>query len=383
MKIAMIYDAWDVVWWWRIHVENICKQLILNHDCTIDLFVRALTTDEWVIKKTNERLFDWKLHIIRCGRSKRFFNIFERFFSLLSMISMFLRYNKKEKYDIIHAHTYLPLLVGKIWSIITKIPVIATVHGSQIMDIWKKNLAYYIQKRLLTKIKYNLEICVGKNFMEYPNKNEVVNIWNGVNIEEFSWEHHVNHHIKKLLFVWRLEWTKGVDVLIDAMQYVVHALHINDIVLDIVGYWYDEKKYHDQVKKYWLEKYVIFHWAKQWSELVRFYKYADLMIVPSRAEWFGIIILEAMASWIPVIATRSGGPEDIIKNWVNGFLVKSDDHLALASKIIEFIGWKIENLDKVIDNWYKTINEKYTWEIITSQIYKQYISLVPKKNLWK
>jgi len=54
MKIAMLYDAWDIVWWWRVHVENICKQLITNHNCTIDLFVRAIKTDLWEIKENDE-----------------------------------------------------------------------------------------------------------------------------------------------------------------------------------------------------------------------------------------------------------------------------------------------------------------------------------------
>jgi len=76
------------------------------------------------------------------------------------MLFAFLKYNKKEKYTLIHAHTYLPLLVGKVGAMITKIPLLVTVHGSQIMDMRKKNLAYYVQKVLLTKIKYGLEICV-------------------------------------------------------------------------------------------------------------------------------------------------------------------------------------------------------------------------------
>jgi hypothetical protein len=42
MKIAMIYDARDIIWWWRVHVENICKQLCTNHGCNIDLFIRKV-----------------------------------------------------------------------------------------------------------------------------------------------------------------------------------------------------------------------------------------------------------------------------------------------------------------------------------------------------
>jgi len=364
-----------------MHVENICKQLILHHDCRIDLFVRALTTEEWIIKDKNELLWDWKLHIIRCWRPKPFFNTFERLFSLFSMLFAFLKYNKKEKYTLIHAHTYLPLLVGKVGAMITKIPLLVTVHGSQIMDMRKKNLAYYVQKVLLTKIKYGLEICVWKNFLDYPNVNTVVNIGNWVNIDDFGWEHHKHHdHIKKLLFVGRLEWAKWVDVMIDAMDYIINTIGIKDMLLDVVGYWYDEKKYKDQVLDKKLDAYILFDGKKVWKEVIEYYQHADLMIVPSRAEWFGIIILEAMASWIPVIATKSGGPEDIIQDWVNWYLVEKDNPMDLANKMLEFVEGKIGNIQGIINNGYETIQERYTWEIIGKQIYHQYISLVSKKK---
>ncbi len=384
MKIAMIYDAWDIVWWWRIHVENICKQLIKNHNCTIDLFIRAIITDGGIIKKDNEKELNWNLNIIRCGRPKKFFNTLERFFSIYSMILLFLKHNKKQKYNIIHAHTYLPLLVGKLSWILAKVPVVATVHGSQIMDIGDRNFSYYVQKWLLTRIKYDLEICVGKNFLEYSNINNIVNIWNGVNLEEFIWQNHNNDpSIKKLLFVWRLERTKGVDVLIDAIDYIVNSLHKKNILLNIIGYGYDEKTYHNQVKKYRLQKYIKFHWQKKWDELVDFYKQSDFMIVPSRAEWFWIIILEAMASWIPVIATKSWWPEDIIDDWINWFLVKNKDTIALANKISKEIEGNNTNIEKIIKNGLITIKKYYTWEIVGTKIYKEYSSLLNTQTKWK
>ena len=102
------------------------------------------------------------------------------------------------------------------------------------------------------------------------------------------------------------------------------------------------------------------------------------MIVPSRAEWFGIIILEAMASWIPVIATKSGWPEDIIQNWENWFLVENENSSMISDRVLRLIDMDKKELNTIISNGFDTIKKKYTWEIIAEKVYQQYLLL--KKN---
>jgi hypothetical protein len=60
-----------------------------------------------------------------------------------------------------------------------------------------------------------------------------------------------------------LEWAKGVDVLIDAIDYIVHTLHIEHLFLDMVGYGYDAKKYQEQSHALGLDTYILFHGPKQ------------------------------------------------------------------------------------------------------------------------
>ena len=99
------------------------------------------------------------------------------------------------------------------------------------------------------------------------------------------------------------------------------------------------------------------------------------MIVPSRAEWFGIIILEAMARWIPVIATKSGWPEDIIQNEENWFLVDNENSSMISDKILSLINMDKKDLNTIISNGFDTIKKKYTWEIIAEKVYQQYLLL--------
>jgi glycosyltransferase involved in cell wall biosynthesis len=69
------------------------------------------------------------------------------------------------------------------------------------------------------------------------------------------------------------------------------------------------------------------------EELVRLYQRAAVFALPSDEEGFGVVILEAMACGVPVVATRCGGPEGIITDGTDGFLVPRDDAAAMAARL--------------------------------------------------
>src|SRR6266513_1429128 len=69
------------------------------------------------------------------------------------------------------------------------------------------------------------------------------------------------------------------------------------------------------------------------EELVRMYQRAAVFALPSDEEGLGIVILEAMACGVPVVATRCGGPEGIITDATDGFLVPRGDAVALAARL--------------------------------------------------
>lgn len=376
MKIAMIIDARDpILGGWQIHVKNICEKLIKNHNCDVDLFVRALESDDWVLFYKDEILLNGRLRVFRCWRPKKFFHLWERILSIFSIFFRVIHENKIKKYDIIHAHTFLWLLSWKLSSFILKVLIIWTVHGANLLDTWKKWLYYYVEKTLLTCIKYDTLISVWSSFLKYENRNKNIKvIWNGINIEDFeSIESVKNNNIFKILFVWRLEWTKWIDILIDAInQLDKKLLEEKKVEFHLVWYWYQEEEYKEIIKKYNLEKYVFFRWKITWSDLIQEYKSSDLFILPSRTEGFWITLLEAMISKVPVIATRCGWPEDIIENWKNGFLVDKENSEELKNIISEFLTWKVTNLDIIKQNWYNTVINNFTWDIITEKIFNEY-----------
>ncbi len=376
MKIIMIIDAWEpIVWWWQVHVKNICEKLIKNHNCDIDLFVRSLKWEDWTIYNKDEILLDWKLKIFRCGRPKKFFNLFERILSIFSIFFKIVKESKKNNYDLIHAHSFLWLFSWKISSIFLRIPVIATIHWANLMDKWEKSVYYYVEKFLCTKIKYDLVIAPNKNFLDYNNTNKNIKvIWNWINIKEFEEvKNNKNSNIFKILFVWRLEWTKWIDILIKSINKIDRSiLDEKNLEVHLIWYWYNEKEYKELVKKYDLSKYIFFRWKISWKKLIEEYKSSDLFILPSRSEWFWIVILEAMISKTLVLSTKSWWPEDIIQNWINWLLIDKQNIDDLTKKIKNILLNWVDNKQLMLDNAYNTVVNNYTWDIIWEKIFTEY-----------
>ena len=132
-----------------------------------------------------------------------------------------------------------------------------------------------------------------------------------------------------LLYVGRLVGLKRVDVLIEALRRL--STKRSDIGLLIVG---------DGAKRKSLEKLaqnlpqVFFLGFHDWKDLPRFYAAADLFVLPSEVEPWGLVVNEAMASGLPVIATRKvGAAHDLIIEGENGYMVPENDPAALASAI--------------------------------------------------
>jgi glycosyltransferase involved in cell wall biosynthesis len=87
----------------------------------------------------------------------------------------------------------------------------------------------------------------------------------------------------------------------------------------------------------------------------------DLYVLPSRTETFGMVVVEAMARMKRVVATKCGGPEEIISDGVDGFLVEKENPEAMANKLEELIQNHEESIDTP-NQAYATVIDKYSIE---------------------
>ena len=139
---------------------------------------------------------------------------------------------------------------------------------------------------------------------------------------------------KTILFVGGLDrahYFKGVDVLLRAVsQLKAHFWHLN-----IVGDGDLREKYEQEAKKLGIGEKVSFLGRLPDNRLVQIYQEADVFVLPSvsQNEAFGIVLLEAMASGVPVVASALPGVRKVFSFGQEGFLAEPGNAIDLANKI--------------------------------------------------
>jgi glycosyltransferase involved in cell wall biosynthesis len=143
--------------------------------------------------------------------------------------------------------------------------------------------------------------------------------------------------IIRLLFVGRVVSVKAPDDAIKAIAILEGKVGIRNIELDIIGTGQEEyiKELKELIMASNLDSHVNFLGWLEHAEILNLYSYYDALIFPSRwEESFGVVIIEAMARGLPVIATNRGGNPEIITDDVNGLLVPADRPDRLAEAIV-------------------------------------------------
>jgi glycosyltransferase involved in cell wall biosynthesis len=126
-----------------------------------------------------------------------------------------------------------------------------------------------------------------------------------------------------------LEPAKGVDVLIDAMAQLKQQGITAE--LRIAGTGPAKQHLEEHVQALDIKEQV--HFLGWVEDQLSFYQQLDLFVLPSHSEEWGLVIVEAQAASLPVIATRTRGPKRIIEHGVTGLLVPIADPTAMADAI--------------------------------------------------
>jgi D-inositol-3-phosphate glycosyltransferase len=136
-----------------------------------------------------------------------------------------------------------------------------------------------------------------------------------------------------LLFVGRIQPLKGLDVAVQTLA----ALDMPGVQLIVVGGASGTEGENEMrrvkalIAEHKLERRVHFYEPQPHHLLSTFYRAADVVLVPSRSESFGLVALEASASGVPVVATGVGGLINLIEHGRTGYLVPARDPNQFAS----------------------------------------------------
>ena len=225
-------------------------------------------------------------------------------------------------------------------------PVILTVHGiiHQESKSWRGLLGKYrgyvgryLEKNILNRAKYLIAVSpYVKRTIAPMTAGDISVIYNS--LDEIFFSINKNEVPNRILFVGGIEERKGLHVLIDAIAAIKQT--IPAIKLHIVGGIRKASYYNDllnQIVNLGLQDSIVFKNHLSNSELMQEYSEAALFVLPSKEESLGVVLLEAMATGTPIVASNIGGIPDIIEDGQNGYLVNYGDSQAMASSIIKLL----------------------------------------------
>ena len=168
-----------------------------------------------------------------------------------------------------------------------------------------------------------------------------------------------------LLFVGALNKIKGIDILIDACK----ILHQKDIKfkLRIIGTGCLDNQIGNDIKHARMSSQICLEGVVQRLLLGDYYREADIVCVPSLNDPLPTVVLEALVSGAPVIASDVGGIPYMIKNGDNGILIPPRNPKALANAI-EKLFREPEELNKLTKNTINSVFPRFSWSNVGKEI---------------
>jgi len=310
-------------------------------------------------------------------------------FAFFSGISL-----KQGNFDIVHTHE-------RIFS-----ADVCTLHGIPhhlwVKDVRKKKLpslfdygTMWVARKSIAKNKHMKIIAVSnltkeKFLEEYANvdPDEVSVIHPGVDTEKFavldrkkcrSEVRHrfgINEEDTVIIFVSMNYDIKGLDYLMAGLGRFKEKYPDRNFKLLVVGKS-DSGKYISLAKRTGIQNNVIYTGAVPYDQINALYIASDIFSMLSRFDTFGLTVLEAMASSLPVIISGSVGAKDIIKEGVNGFIIDSPEE---ADRVADAVGLlSSEDIRKKMSvEAYKTASS-HRWEDVVERYLNIYDEVMREK----
>lgn len=289
-----------------------------------------------------------------------------------------------EKADIIHAYGFYitTSLVAMMVAEQRSIPFLLTVNDatvslygsaakrafSNIFNLTIGKLLILNSAKLIAVSRTNAEDIAKVG----ATKEKIMIIPNGIKMERF-----VNTNLDDreksgpiVLYVGRISEDKGIECLLRAAPSVLRQFPNTEFLIVGEDYGY-LNKLKSLVNSLGIEKSVIFTGRLTSRRLVDVYSSADVFVLPSELEAFGIVVIEAMAAGVPVIVSNCGGMKDIVKDETNGLIFDVGDARQLADKIRLLISDK-ELRIRLAENGRETVRERYTIEKVVDILERLY-----------
>lgn len=369
--------------------------LALSHEMNklgveVDIFARRHDPDEPEIININERT---RLIHIPAGAAKDIAKteIYDCLPEFQANLQAFMARDRAH-YDVIRSHYWTSGLVAEKLKSQLQIPHVITFHTLGAV----KNRASGTAEEPELRIQAEKEIvehadCIvtsteeGKNNLIHlyggqPQKIRVIpagvdlDLFHPADREEARRELALEEYRRVLLFAGRLQPFKGLDLLLHAMTYLPnHGTTRLLVVGGNAGKKDEMVKMNSLVNDLGIGSMVGFVGQVEHDRMPTFYNAADICVVPSYHESFGMVAVEALASGTPVLASRVGGLATIVRDGETGYLFDERSPEVLATYLCLLMS---ENeIRKSMAQSARQSVEKYNWSATANSLFRLYREL--------
>ncbi|KUK82720.1 MAG: Glycosyl transferase group 1 [Pelotomaculum thermopropionicum] len=299
--------------------------------------------------------------------------------------------------DLIHVHS--PFLLGRLGARYARkldIPLVFTFHTLYDQYVHYVPFASSFTKELAQKI--SRDFCnqcdlvivpthvIGEYLLKIGVRTLINKIPTGIKIKAFqnadpAWlrqRFNIDPSDKVLLFVGRLGQEKNIKFLMKSFL-LIHQ-KINNTVLVLVGGGPDEEELKIQAKNLGIGQRVIFTGPLPHQQVVNCYAGANMFVFSSLTETQGIVITEAKAAGLPVVAVGANGVSEMLEHGVDGYL-SDPEPFQFAEKVCRIINNK--TLKDKMSNNARLNAEKISSFNCTSRLINCYSKLIKKKQTCK
>jgi L-malate glycosyltransferase len=287
---------------------------------------------------------------------------------------------RKNKYDLSHSFFTVPCgFLSFLFKRRRKLPYIVSLRGADVPGYSERfSLIYKFIKPLVRIIWKNASAVVANSqglkelaLKTKPNQKIEV-IFNGVDTEYFKPAFRSLAPEEKEFIITpgasRVTARKGIKYLIKAVDKLLPKYP--NILLKIIGEGSEKKNLEQLAENLGIKNKVAFLGRISHNETLKYYREADVFVLPSFNEGMSNAMLEALSCGLPIIATHTGGTEELVREGVNGFVVKEKNSRDLADKIKKIAS--DEDLRQKMAQESRNLAMEFSWKNVAQKYFKIY-----------
>lgn len=250
----------------------------------------------------------------------------------------------EEEFDVIHCHDWMTFKAGINAKRIKNKPLIVHVHSTEFDRTGGNYISQYVYDIEKEGMEFADAIIAVSNFTKNkivqhyginPNKIYVVHNAVELRVNNSNEKFEIKKYDKVVLFLGRITLQKGPDYFLYAAKKVLE--HEPNVKFIIAGSGDMEAFIIEKSTELGIAKNVLFAGFLQGEDVNRIYKMADLYVMPSVSEPFGITALEAMRNGTPALISKQSGVSEVIQHCLTADFWDIDE---LANKIISALRYK-------------------------------------------